>query len=80
MGVGRVVDVFVQLGAGGENRERQYEHGRSDRAEAVEVGGEGGGAGHEEKAERGGTKRARLWQSRQATDFERKADRSPCPT
>jgi hypothetical protein len=55
MGVGRVVDVFVQLWAGSENRERQHEHGRPDRDEAVEVGGEGEAARHEEEAKRGET-------------------------
>lgn len=54
MGVRRVVEVFVQRGAGGENGERQHQHGSTDRDEAVEEGGEGGGAWHEEEVESGG--------------------------
>ena len=54
MGVRRVVEVFVQRGARGEDGERQHKHGSTDRDEAVEEGGEGGGAWHEEEVESGG--------------------------
>ena len=48
LGVGRVVEVAVQRGTGGEDRERQHEHGAAGRDEAAEKIGEGGavGAGH----------------------------------
>ena len=48
LGVGRVVEVAVERGAGGEDREREREHRAAGRAEAAEEIGEGGaaGAGH----------------------------------
>ena len=55
MSVGRVVDVFVQLGAGGEDRECQHEHGRPDRDEAVEIGNESDEAWHDDDVKSGGT-------------------------
>ena len=58
MSVGRVVDVFVQLGAGGEDRECQHEHGCPDRDEAVETGNESDEAWHDDDVESGGTEEA----------------------
>ena len=51
MGVRRVVEVFVQRGAGGENGERQHQHGTTDRDEAVEEDGERMAARHGEALE-----------------------------
>lgn len=55
LGVRRVVEVFVQRGAGGENGERQHQHGSTYPDEAVEEGGERMAARHEEDVESGGT-------------------------
>ena len=58
MSVGRVVEVFVQRGAGGEDRECQHEHGRANRDEAVETGNESDEAWHDDDVESGGTEEA----------------------
>ena len=58
MSVGRVVEVFVQRGAGGENGERQHQHGTTDRDEAVETGNESDEAWHDDDVESGGTEEA----------------------
>ncbi len=55
MGVRRVVEVFVQRGARGEDGERQHKHGSTDRDEAVEEGGERMAARHEKTLESVGT-------------------------
>ena len=52
------MDVFVQLGAGGEDRECQHEHGRANRDEAVEKGNESDEAWHDDDVESGGTEEA----------------------